>query len=75
MLVDITEEEAVTRLLKRARIDDSEESIRSRLGWFKTSTEPVIDYYKKSSRLVRIDGMGTVDEIHQRIRKALNPVI
>jgi adenylate kinase len=72
ILVDITEEEAMNRLLKRSREDDTEESIRSRLGWFKTSTEPVIDYYEKSGRLVRIDGMGTVEEIHQRIKKALN---
>lgn len=71
VLVDITEEEAMTRLLKRARVDDTEESIRSRLGWFKTSTDPVIDYYEKSGRLIRIDGMGTVEEIHQRIKKAL----
>ena len=72
LLVDITEDEAVTRLFKRARTDDSEEAIRSRLGWFKTSTEPVIDYYEKSGRLVRVDGMGTIEEIHQRIKKALN---
>lgn len=72
VLVDITDEEAIIRLLKRSRTDDTEESIRSRLGWFKTSTEPVIDYYEKSGRLVRVDGIGTVDEIHQRIKKALN---
>lgn len=72
VLVDITEEEAMTRLLKRSRTDDTEESIRSRLSWFKTSTQPVIDYYKKSGRLIRVDGIGTVEEIHQRIKKALN---
>jgi adenylate kinase len=72
ILVDITEEEAMNRLLKRSRIDDSKEGIISRLSWFKTSTEPVIDYYEKSGRLVRIDGMGTVEEIHERIKKALN---
>lgn len=72
VLVNITEEEAMTRLLKRARVDDSDESIKSRLGWFKTSTEPVVDYYEKSGRLIRIDGMGSIEEIHQRIIKAIN---
>lgn len=72
VLVDITEEEAETRLLKRARTDDTKESIKSRLSWFKTSTEPVIDYYEKSGRLIRVDGMGSVEEIHQRIKTALN---
>ena len=62
----------MTRLLKRARTDDMEESIRSRLSWFTTSTGPVIDYYEKTGRLIKIDGMGSVEDIHQRMVKALN---
>lgn len=71
VLVDITEEEAMKRLLKRGRHDDTEEYIKSRLSWFKTSTEPVVDYYEKSGRLIRIDGMGTIEEIHEMIKKEL----
>lgn len=72
VLVDITEEEALTRLLKRARVDDSEEGIRSRLSWFTTSTGPVIDYYEKTGRLIKVDGMGSVEDIHQRVVKSIN---
>jgi len=72
ILVDITEEEAMTRLLKRARVDDNEESIRSRLEWFKTSTGPVVDYYEKTGRLIKVDGIGSIEDIHQRLVKALN---
>lgn len=71
ILVDITEDEAVKRLLKRGRSDDSEEAIRSRLAWFNTEALPAIEYYEKSGRLVRVDGMGTVEEIHDRIKNAL----
>lgn len=72
VLVDITEAEALTRLLKRARVDDSEAGIRSRLTWFNQSVQPVIDYYEKSGRLIRVDGIGPVPEIFERIKKALN---
>lgn len=72
VLVDITEEEALTRLLKRARSDDSEASIRSRLGWFTKNVQPVIDYYEKSGRLIKVDGMGTVEEIFERIKQVLS---
>lgn len=71
VLVDITEDEAVERLLKRARKDDTEESIRSRLNWFNTDAMPAIEYYEKSGRLIKIDGMGNIEEIHERIKKAL----
>ncbi len=71
ILVDITEDEAVTRLLKRARNDDTEESIRARMAWFNTETMPAIEYYQKSSRLIRVDGLGSIEEIHLRIKQAL----
>ena len=72
ILVDITEDEAVQRLLKRGRADDTEESIRSRLSWFNTEAQPAVEYYEKSGRLIKVDGMGSVEEIHNRIKKALN---
>ncbi|MEK7565272.1 MAG: nucleoside monophosphate kinase [Patescibacteria group bacterium] len=71
ILIDITEDEAVKRLLKRGRADDTEESIRSRLSWFNTDAMPAIEYYEKSNRLIKVDGMGSIDEIHERIKTAL----
>ncbi|MEK7174901.1 MAG: nucleoside monophosphate kinase [Patescibacteria group bacterium] len=71
LLVDITEDEAVKRLLKRGRADDSEASIRARLAWFNTEARPAIEYYEKSGRLIRIDGLGTIAEIHERIKAVL----
>lgn len=72
ILIDITEDEAVTRLLKRARADDTENSIRSRLQWFNTEATPALEYFEKSGRLVKINGLGTVAEVFDRIRQALN---
>ncbi|MBI2454369.1 MAG: nucleoside monophosphate kinase [Parcubacteria group bacterium] len=71
ILIDITEDEAVARLLKRARADDTAESIRARLSWFNAEAQPAIEYYEKSGKLIRIDGLGTIDSIHENIKNAL----
>lgn len=71
VLVDITEQEAITRLLKRGRGDDQESNIRARLDWFNKSVLPVIDYYENSGRLIKVDGIGSVEDVFARITKAL----
>jgi len=61
------------------RDDDKEEVVRERLKVYHEQTEPLVDYYKKweasgdpnAPKYIRIDGMGTVEEIKQRIFKAL----
>ncbi|MEK7078363.1 MAG: nucleoside monophosphate kinase [Patescibacteria group bacterium] len=72
MLIDITEDEAVTRLLKRARNDDTEDSIRSRLQWFNTEAALALEYFEKSGRLIKINGLGAVEEVFDRIKQALD---
>jgi adenylate kinase len=69
--VDIPNTEVMTRLLKRGRSDDIEENIKERLVWFKRDVGPVIDYYEKAGRLHKIDGVGSVEEIAERIAQAL----
>ena len=71
ILIDITEDEAITRLLKRARADDTENSIRSRLQWFNTEAAPALDYFEKSGRLIKINGLGAVEDVFDRIKQAL----
>ncbi len=75
LLLDVPEEEVVKRLLKRAEIegrsDDNEETIRNRLKVYREQTEPLVDYYENSGILKRIDGVGSIDEIYQRIKSVL----
>lgn len=71
VLVDVPDEEAVKRLLKRARFDDNEEDIRARLSWFEPHVGPVIEYYEKAGRLHRVNGVGSVEEIFEKIKAAL----
>lgn len=72
----VTDEDAVVqRLLKRAeeqgRVDDTEEVIRHRQQVYRDQTAPVIDAYAQRGALVRVDGLGTVEEVAQRILDGL----
>lgn len=73
VLLDVPEDELVTRLLMRAeaegRADDTESTIRRRLEVYRDETEPLVAYY--GSAVAPIDGMGTVEEIFGRMALAL----
>ncbi len=57
------------------RDDDQEETVRHRLEVYHNQTEPLIEYYKKweasgdanAPKYIRIEGVGQVDEIRDRI--------
>ena len=56
------------------REDDREEVIRRRLRVYYEQTEPVLRYYAERGILRDIDGNGTVDEVWERVKKALEEV-
>ena len=49
------------------RDDDTPEAINRRLDLYESQTQPLIDYYGQSGRLVRVNGVGTPDEVFQRL--------
>lgn len=53
------------------RDDDKEEVVRNRLEVYKKNTMPLIDYYTKSLKLVKIEGTGEISDIFERIKKVL----
>mgnify|MGYP006281760687 CR=1 FL=1 len=69
-------EELVNRLLNRSsqqgRSDDSEEVIRRRLEVYEEQTAPLIDLYSERGILVSVDGLGSREEVAERILEALN---
>lgn len=71
----VDEEQIVQRLAKRAeqegRSDDTEEVVRNRLAVYREQTAPVADHYRAKGILVDIDGVGTIEEINQRLQDAL----
>jgi adenylate kinase len=74
----VDSEAVVQRLLKRAEIegreDDTEEVIRERQAIYRRETAPLTDVYSARGLLVQIDGMGSVDEVFDRISAALEGV-
>lgn len=72
----VDEDEVVQRLLLRAkedgRRDDSEAVIRRRLGLYHEQTEPLTALFEERGLLSRVDGMGSVDEVAERVAAAVS---
>jgi len=54
------------------RDDDKADTIRERLRVYGSQTQPLIEYYNKKGLVRKIDGIGTIDEIFERIKKAVD---
>ena len=56
------------RALKEGRADDaSEEIINTRIATYHAQTEPLIEYYEKVEKYHEIDGIGSIEEVRDRI--------
>ena len=75
LALTVDNEAVVARLLKRAEIegraDDNEETIRERMRVYDAETAPLLEFYGSRDRLIEVDGMGTIEEVGQRIRESL----
>lgn len=71
----VDEDELVQRLLKRGqesgRSDDNLETIKSRLKVYHSQTQPLQKFYEDGGEYLAIEGMGSVDEIFDRIKSAI----
>ena len=72
VMLDVQDDELVSRLLNRGktsgRADDNDESIiRNRIEVYKSETSPVFDFYNAQEKAVKIDGVGSIEEIFGRI--------
>ena len=74
--LSVPDDELVRRLLERARIqkrpDDTKEVIVKRLHNYQEHTRPLLDYYKKKGILREIDGVGTLDQVKERMLLAVD---
>jgi len=71
----VPREESIDRIARRAaeqgRSDDTEEVIANRLAIYERETAPILEIYRTRDIVDRIDGVGSLDEITDRIIAAL----
>jgi adenylate kinase len=73
--LDISDDEAVRRMMGRGRSDsDSEEKIRTRLAQYQAFTAPVLAFVAEKNKLVPIAGEKSIGDIHAEIVKRLGVV-
>lgn len=72
VLIEIPEEEAVSRLMARGRSDDTPASISHRLKAFHAQVDPILAYLdRRGVPIVRIDGVGEIDHVQATIQEQL----
>lgn len=57
------------------RADDTEEAVRKRLELYAAETLPLLPFYEERDLLVTVDGVGTTDEVHERMLAAIEGVV
>ena len=71
---DLLVERIAGRATAEGRADDSPESVRNRLDIYDCQTAPVIDFYRQHGKLTVVEGVGSLDDVFNRILGALVPV-
>lgn len=56
------------------RADDRRETVAARLDAYHTQTAPILPHYRKTGRLVTLDGMADMDSVSQEIETVLAQV-
>jgi adenylate kinase len=74
--LDIAHDELLARLEQRGqesgRVDDTAETVLHRIEQYEEKTLPLLDYYAGRDILLRVDAVGEVDEVTDRIFAALD---
>lgn len=53
------------------RSDDNEASVQTRLDTYRENTAPLLEYYERTGRLKKIDGLGDPEEIYAKLEKLI----
>jgi len=71
--IKVSDEEIVSRLQKRSEVSGraDDHAIEKRLEEFRTYTEPSVEVFRDANALTEVDGEGSVEDIHARIRAEL----
>ncbi len=70
--ISVDDEEIINRITKRAELEGREddknvEVIKNRINVYNREKDSVKEYYQKQNKYYKIDGIGTIDEIFDRL--------
>jgi adenylate kinase len=78
LFFDLPDDVATDRMLRRAeeegRPDDTPDVIATRLATYHEHTEPIVEYYRTTGKLVPVAADQTIDEVWSETRAALAQV-
>ncbi len=76
LFFDVGDDEILARLSRRraleGRADDDPETVAARLRAYREQTEPVLTWYEARGLLRRIPAVGSVEQVAERVKRALN---
>ncbi len=73
VVLEVDEDELVSRMLSRGRSDDTEETIRTRLQVYREQTAPLVARYRERDLVHEVDAVGEIPEITERVLQSLRP--
>ena len=78
LFFDLPDDIAIERLLERARIenrpDDTPDVIRERLRIYHEDTEPIVEHYRATGKLVPLHAGRSVEDVWREVEDALSPL-
>ncbi|MCI5080070.1 MAG: adenylate kinase [Saprospiraceae bacterium] len=80
IMLDVPDEEIVKRLLERGktsgRKDDMDEGIiRNRIEVYKSETSPVFDFYQEKGKAKKVNGVGEIEQIFERLCSEIDALV
>ena len=78
ILLAVDETALLSRIEKRfkeeGRADDNPETYKVRLQKYKEQTEPLVAFYKKTGKVVTVDGMAAVEAVAKDVGAAVDAI-
>ena len=75
IVLEVPEGEIMQRLAKRARMEDTPETIEKRMAIYRQKMYPVLGIFAEAGvKIIHLDGTGTAGEVHDRIYEEVSGV-
>ena len=68
---EVIVERCELRYAAEGRADDNPDTVRKRLGIYAEQTAPVAEFYERRSQLKVVQGVGDLDQVTDRIKRAI----